>query len=252
MKTEDHLITFLSLCLQKLLNMSPSCFYLHAIHTCKTLSRHLISIRNIRHLSLRSNYTFVQCYTFMRQSSISTLYVLTWASIIASISDSVDFSTRVHIWTHSLVNINDPTSRQAFSLFTVNRKLLLLCQIISNIPGCPKYFIINSQAPLKCVVILISLITTFSSRITAAYRFYSVGHVYAPLSNCSQAIMWVEVNETNALTMPTLITAPDRPPNRRASGHANYASTRSSGEFQFRIGEKSRSQRLKPSFVRYP
>lgn len=31
------------------------------------------------------------------------------------------------------------------------------------------------------------------------------------------------VNETNALTMPTLITGPDRPPNRRASARANYA-----------------------------
>lgn len=30
------------------------------------------------------------------------------------------------------------------------------------------------------------------------------------------------VNETNALTMPTLITGPDRPPNRRASARANY------------------------------
>lgn len=31
------------------------------------------------------------------------------------------------------------------------------------------------------------------------------------------------VNETNALTMPTLITGPDRPPNRWASARANYA-----------------------------
>ena len=31
------------------------------------------------------------------------------------------------------------------------------------------------------------------------------------------------VNETNALTMPTLITGPERPPNRWASARANYA-----------------------------
>jgi len=56
-----------------------------------------------------------------------------------------------------------------------------------------------------------------------ARLFLLVRHLHAPLSNSSQTIMRTEVNKTNALTMPTLITATDRPPNRRTSGRTNYA-----------------------------
>lgn len=80
-------------------------------------------------------------------------------------------------------------------------------------------------APNANLIIFGLPIVIFIPRNVNVYPYSSDMCICIIFLNYCRGIMWTEGNETNALTMPTLITTPDGLPNRRVSGRTNYASS---------------------------